>query len=131
MREILMLYSSKKNVKHICQNAIEKTKVKMLIWIWLIDWFSCNVNPSRVIFHQEVRELCSLYVDIYIFYVIATQEFLFYFSTQSCRMHIISKQIYLTQRWDPNGYYHSRSELSHGRHSQHILSPTERMGESE
>ena len=50
----------------------------------------------------------SLYFHIYIFLVVSLRGF--FFGTKSNQIQIIFKQIYLTHRWDPIRYYHSRSE---------------------
>ena len=79
---------------------------------------------SRVILCLEFWELCSLYVYIYIFCIVVSRDF---FCLQSNEINIIFKQIYLTQIWDPNGYYHSEwtLKLKQWRGALHFPSSTE------
>ena len=57
----------------------------------MID-FNGKSNQSKVILSLEIRELCPLYIHIYIAH---------------CAIKIIFKQIYLIHRCEPNKYYHS------------------------
>ena len=76
---------------------------------WLIDWFLRHVNPSRIILCLELKELCSLHVHIYIFYLVVSSEFLIFFffaCTRSYRIWLKFKQSYLIYKWVTNKYYH-------------------------
>ena len=99
---------------------------------WLIDWFSRHINRSWLILCIKIKELRSLWVNIYIFVLLFLKRFLFLFlfvcffvrliffffffffilCTWSYRIRMILKQIYLTHRWDPNKCYNSWSELT-------------------
>ena len=50
--------------------------------LWLIDWFKRHVNRSRIILCLQFRELCSVYMHIYIFCAFLNfffHNFLFFF----------------------------------------------------
>ena len=63
---------------------------------------------SRIILYLEVRELCYIYI-LGLWFL---KSFFFFFCIRSYQIQIIFKQIYLINRWYPNRYYYSRSQLS-------------------
>ena len=64
-----------------------------------LAWLILTARQTRIIFCQEVRELHSEYVHIYIF-----------FCTGFCQIRLIFKPICLTHRYNPHMYYFSGSE---------------------
>ena len=70
----------------------------------MIDWFQWH-NLSRTILFSEVRELYTIYIPNYIFCIEVQQSGV---RIQSYWIQMF-KHIWLI-KWDPNNYFHKRSE---------------------
>ena len=76
----------------------------------VIDFSRQYVNSSGIVLCLKIGELKTLSVYIYIFGVVSGDILSMVMMKYSYQMQEIFKQNYLTHSWDPNRYYHFKTE---------------------
>ena len=78
------------------------SNITRIFIISLIDFNGMSTHLE--LFYAKIKEITFIVHS----HVVVSQET--FFCTWSYQIQIIFKQIYLTNRWDPNRYYYFRSE---------------------